>query len=163
LAAVPVTALVPYHSDRETFHGERTVHHLELVGTVTHQPFRDQGHEIRAPLLVIFDDQHYGTRCRERGPSTPSVGGLSSPHTKDNGPHSDPGGYQHPALDRHAKTLNPSTSICTAASPGRAGGEPRQPENVLLLYFFHRASVGGLFHFVLWCDPVVDSYRYLLA
>jgi hypothetical protein len=28
------------------------------------------------PLLVIFDDHHYGTRCRERGPSTPSVGGL---------------------------------------------------------------------------------------
>jgi hypothetical protein len=28
------------------------------------------------PLLVIFDDHHYGTRCRESGPSTPSVGGL---------------------------------------------------------------------------------------
>jgi hypothetical protein len=27
------------------------------------------------PLLVIFDDRHLGTRCRQ-GPSTPSGGGL---------------------------------------------------------------------------------------
>src|SRR6266478_916907 len=45
LPAVSVTALVPHHSHCEPFDGERTVHHLELVGAVAYQPFRDQGHE----------------------------------------------------------------------------------------------------------------------
>src|SRR6185369_4901267 len=41
LTAVSVTALVPYHPHCEPFDRERTVHHLELVGTVAYEPFRD--------------------------------------------------------------------------------------------------------------------------
>src|SRR3984893_15855066 len=36
LPAVSVTALVPYHTHREPFDGERTVHQLELVGAVAY-------------------------------------------------------------------------------------------------------------------------------
>src|SRR6202008_1846667 len=74
------------------------------------------------PLLVIFDDHHYGTRCRERGPSTPSVGG---PLAVSLGPRgawpSPPGSWMLSAISSQADAnasspaLTRGSSACSAS------------------------------------------------